>query len=274
MMDKHPPFRVIAVDLDGTLLSTELLVSEENRRAIQLAYRQGLQIVLVSARPPFGIQMILEDLELDGCLVAYNGAYVIDAHRGEVLVDQAIAKENTLKAIQIIREHELYVGYYAGFEWYVEKECAEMHWERRALKRFPHVVDLTQPSLPEPHKLIVIDLEDNQRLLRVYRTMQGDLPDLNIHFSGQHAFEVTHQMATKGRALAFLAQKMNVPPESFAAIGDNYNDLEMFSFAGVSIAMGNSPSEVQSAADRVVASNDEHGVSQAIRWLLAKGGEA
>lgn len=269
MMDNLIPFQLVAIDLDGTLLSSDHQVSDENLAAIQEARRMGLCVILVSARPPFGMQMVLDKIELDEWLVAYNGAYLIDTRNGVVCLDIPISKPDVLTAIQVIRENELYVGYYAGLEWYVEKDCDEMHWERRSLKRFPHIIDLTEEAVPEAHKLIVADLKNHERLLRGYEQLKIALPDLNIHYSGPHSFEVTHRKASKGGALEYLSKTMKTLPEFFVAIGDNYNDLEMFAIAGLSIAMGNAPEAVQAKADWVVPSNDENGVSVAIYRLLA-----
>ena len=259
---------MLAIDLDGTLLSSNHQVSEENIYAIQKAQDMGLSVVLVSARPPFGMNMVLDIIDFDGPLIAYNGAFVMDIQSGEVYIDQPISKSDTLLAIEVIRKNNLYVGYYAGMEWYVEKVCEEMHWERLSLKRYPHVTDVTSPTVPEAHKMIVIDLRDIERLSNGYENLIGILPDLNIHYSGPHSFEVTHQKASKGRALEYIAFKMNISCDQMVAIGDSYNDLEMFSFAGTSVAMGNAPQPVRAAADWIVASNDDHGVAQAIDCVL------
>jgi Cof subfamily protein (haloacid dehalogenase superfamily) len=126
--------------------------------------------------------------------------------------------------------------------------------------------------VPEAHKLIVADLRDDKRLLIGYEAMVEKLPELNIHYSGPHSFEVTHGEASKGGALQYIASKMDISGDAMVAIGDNFNDLEMFSFAGTSVAMGNAPEAVRDAADWVVASNDDHGVAQAIGRVL-KGRE-
>lgn len=267
-MDGPKAYRLLAIDLDGTLLSSNHQVSEENISAIQKAMEMGLSVVLVSARPPFGMRMVLDNIDLDGPIIAYNGAYVTDIRSGEVYIDQPISKADTLSAIEVIRKYNLYVGYYAGMEWYVEKVCEEMHWERLALKRYPHVTDVTDPSVAEAHKMIVIDLKDMERLSNAYEHLTEILPHLNIHYSGPHSFEVTHQKASKGHALEYLGQKMKISSDQMVAIGDNYNDLEMFSFTGTSVAMGNAPEAVRAAADWIVASNDHHGVAQAIDSIL------
>jgi Cof subfamily protein (haloacid dehalogenase superfamily) len=259
---------LIAIDLDGTLLSSSHELSEENIRAVGQARARGLDIVLASARPLFGMQIFLEKLGLDGPVITYNGAFVLDIKSGRVQIDRPIARLDTLSVIQIVRDLGLYVGYYSGIDWYVDKECDEMYWEFSAQKRPPIITDLTQDSVPPAHKLIVADLSNPERLSHGYDIISNALPDLNVHFSGRHSFEVTHYAASKGNALAHLAREIGIAPDRIVAIGDNFNDMDMFTLAGTSVAMGNAPAEVKAVADWIVASNDEHGVAQAIRRVL------
>lgn len=260
---------LIAVDLDGTLLNSALLVSDRTLQVVQRAYQAGINFVLVSARPPFGMVHVLDRLAIDLHLVAYNGAYVTSSNLDEVLLERPMATADAQNAIRIIREYGLYTGYYVAMQWYVEKECEEMHFERRALNYEPLVTDLAQLTDLNPHKLIVIDLNDSSRLEAGYQAFRSTLPHLSVHYSGQVSFEVNDRRATKASALAFLAKKMNIAPKAILAIGDNFNDMDMFKFAGTSVAMGNAPPEVQASADLVVASNDQDGVAQAINRLLS-----
>jgi hypothetical protein len=260
--------RLIAIDLDGTLLSSSYDLSEENTYAIKQALMEGLQIVLASGRPLFGMQPYLDKLGLDGSVIAYNGALVIDAQSKRVQIDRPIAKPDVHSLIQNIQELHLYVSYYTGMTWYVEKECDEMFWELSAQKQQPIITNLSRDSIPLPHKMLVADLNNTDSLSLGYEIISKALPNLNIRFSGPYSFEITHAAASKGAALTYIAKEMGVPAEATVAIGDNFNDIDMFSFAGTSVAMGNSPAGVKASADWVVASNDEHGVAEAIHRLL------
>jgi Cof subfamily protein (haloacid dehalogenase superfamily) len=269
MKNPHPDIRLIAADLDGTLLNSEGGLSQRNTDAVGTVQDLGIAFVLVSARPPFGMQWVVERLQLGGLMIAYNGALVIDTRLENVLIDRLMSAADTQAVIRIVREHALYTSYYSGMEWFVEQDCEEVAWEARAQKRWPKITDLAAPSTPRPHKLIVADLKDRNKLETGYREIKSRLPHLNVHYSGRWSFEVCDAKATKASALAFVADHMQIHHESIMAIGDNYNDLDMLDFAGLSVAVSNAPDEVRSAADWVAAANDEDGVAFAIERLLS-----
>ncbi len=266
--------RLIAIDLDGTLLNNAGQISAENRQAIQTALDRGLGIVLVSARPPFGMHAFVNTLGLEGFLIAYNGGLVMNASADHILRDCPMTQDDTRAAVDIIRRHDLYTGYYVGLEWYVEKQSEEMTWEGRALQRRAKIVDLRDSAPPQPHKLIVADLQDESRLARGYADMQRHLPHLNIHYSGQASFEVSDALASKAAALGFLAKHIAILPDEIMSIGNSDNDVDMLRFSGLAVAVENANHNVQSAADWVVKSNDAHGVAEAIYRCLSTTGQS
>jgi len=263
--------KLLAIDLDGTLMNSKKQISKANVEAIHRARQQGLHVVLVSARSPFGMSPSLQTLGLDEILIAYNGAYALDLPSQKVLIDQPLAREDAHALVHTFRRHDLYAGYYAADEWYVEKVCAEMDWEAQSLKRQPEVVeDLTARDLPVPHKIILIDLEESGRLHACLKDIREELSHINAHFSSPRSLEINHERATKARALEIIADMLELQAQEVAAIGDGENDVSMLGYAGMGVAMGNAPSHVQAAADLTVGSNDQDGVAQAIAHILQK----
>jgi Cof subfamily protein (haloacid dehalogenase superfamily) len=263
-----PNIRLIAVDLDGTLLNGQSDVSPENAQAIRLAVARDIQVVPVSARPPFGMGVVLDHLEGDGYLIAYNGAYVLESRSSRVLLDRPMSRHDTLASIDLLRRHGLYIGYYAGMHWYVEEKRPEMEWERSALQRLPVIGDLTRVPDPCPHKMIVINRDDPASLEPSFHEIRQLLPHLNIHYSSHFSYEISDGSATKASALAFIADRLGLPASGVMAIGDNFNDLDMLTYAGLAVAVQNAPAEVREAADWVVPANTENGVAVAINRLL------
>jgi len=263
---------LLAIDLDGTLLGSDKSISDANVNAVALARQAGVEVLIVSARPPFGMDEASRILGLDNILVAYNGAYVLDRVSGKMLLHHPMTSEEAKVSIQLIREHDLYVGYYCGMEWYVELECEEMRFEQRSLRRAPNVVtDLIAYAPPQPDKLIVIDLNRQDRLAAFHEATHELLPGLNIHYSSPVSIEIGSKDASKGLALSWIAEHLDIPRSEVMAIGDNFNDLSMFDVAGNAVAVGNAPEAVQAQAGIVVASNDMDGVAEAIyRWILSR----
>lgn len=261
--------KLIAIDLDGTLMDSKKKISRANIEAVRRACQQGLHVVLVSARPPFGMSPAAEKLGLEGVLIAYNGAYALDLSTRQVLIDLPMARADAHALVHIFRRHDLYAGYYAAEEWFVEKVCAEMEWEAKSLKREPEIVpDLTAERLPPPHKMILIDLQRSGRLHDCLNEIRENLPHINAHFSSEYGLEISDEHATKAGALAVITNRMGLEARQVAAIGDGENDMSMLQYAGIGVAMGNAPSQVQAEADLVVTSNDHDGVAQAIDTIL------
>jgi len=206
-MRMGPRVNLLAIDLDGTLLSSDNSVSDANVEAVALACQAGVEVLIVSARPPFGMDEASRRLGLDNIQIAYNGAYVVDRVSGKVLLHHPMTAEEAKVSIQLIREHDLYVGYYCGMDWYVELECEEMRFEQRSLQRAPNVVtDLLADAPPQPDKLIVIDLNRQDPLAAFYEAAHETMPGLNILYSSPGSIEIGSKDASKGLALAWIAE--------------------------------------------------------------------
>jgi Cof subfamily protein (haloacid dehalogenase superfamily) len=263
-MSKHE-IKLVAIDLDGTLYTNDKQIRDVTIRAISRARERGVEVLLVSARPPFGMQAAYEKLGLNGCGVAYNGAYVFDRMTGEVFVRYPMESEDAVKIVQLSRRYLIYIGYYVGNAFYVEKVCDEMRLEERSLGQSPIVVsDIINDAPKQPDKIIAIALKDTEDLRAYYQAARKVAPELNIHYSSSTSFEVGNASASKGLALDWVAERKGIAREHRMVIGDNFNDLTMFDVAEITVAVGNAPKEVRRRAMMVVASNDEDGVAEAI----------
>ena len=263
-MPKHE-IKLVAIDLDGTLYTNDNQIRDGTVRAVSQARERGVEVLLVSARPPFGMRAAYEKLALSGFGIAYNGAYVFEYATGEVFVRYPMAAQDAVNIVQLSRQYSVYIGYYVGNAFYVEKVCDEMRLEERSQGQSPIIVsDILNDAPKQPDKIIAIALEDRKNLKAYYEAAQKVAPDLNIHYSSSASFEVGNACASKGLALNWVAERKGVPREHRMVIGDNFNDLTMFDVAGISVAVGNAPDEVRRRAMMVVASNDEGGVAEAI----------
>jgi Cof subfamily protein (haloacid dehalogenase superfamily) len=260
---------LLAIDLDGTLLTPEKTVTPGTVHALRTAHERGHEVLLISARSPSSMGPYADQIGLDGYVIAYNGAFIVNRRTGRVLLDRPMSVDDTRRIVAIVREHDAYTGYYAGQQWYVEKVCEEMRLEERAQPTPPTIVDDLITQAPDrAHKCIVIDLADDQRLAATYEAICGALPHLNVHYSSNYSFEISDGSASKGAALEFYAGHRGIDPADIIAVGDGHNDMSMLRYAGVGVAMGNAPDEVKAAADRVVAANDADGLIELVEWLL------
>jgi Cof subfamily protein (haloacid dehalogenase superfamily) len=257
--------KLVAIDLDGTLYTNDKQIKDVTVRAISQARERDVEVLLVSARPPFGMRAAYEKLGLSGFGVAYNGAYVFDHTTGEVFLRHPMRSEDAVKIVQLSRRYSIYIGYYVGDAFYVEKVCDEMRLEERSQGQSPVIVsDIINDAPKQPDKIIAIELNDTESLKAYYQEARKVAPELNIHYSSPNSFEVGNTCASKGLALDWVAKRKGINQVHRMAIGDNFNDLTMFDVAGITVAVGNAPEEVKRRAMMVVASNDEDGVAEAI----------
>jgi Cof subfamily protein (haloacid dehalogenase superfamily) len=270
MTDTYNDIRLLAIDIDGTLLTSNRTLSQANHGAIRKASQCGIQVVLASGRPPFAIYPILEQLEMDGTIISYNGALVLEKGHEHVYLNRQMTTRDLHTAVRILREFDLYTSYYLEHEYYVEKVCPEMEWEAWVMGKQPHLVqDLLSQAPPQAHNLMVVSFNDSDRLHACYEEMRSALPHITIHNPGTFYFELNPVGSSKGVSLAHVCGLQQINPDQVAAIGNGVNDLEMLGFARVGVVVSNAPRSLLDIYDFQVRSNDEDGVAEAIERLLA-----
>ena len=272
------PIRLIAMDIDGTLLNSKAQVSEENTRAVAEAASRGIEIVLVTGRRFDFARPIADALPCDLHLIVNNGA-LIKSKSGEthqqLLLPSGTARE-VLRATPELRANASVV-----FDRPHERQVIMEHvnWDdplrggyfRRNRAFIAEVVPLAD-CLNGEDPIQVMYTGPCEPMRAAMRQLQS-LPMANEFTLALTEYlardfslvDVLRLGVTKGVALAEWARRRGVPREEVMAIGDNWNDREMLEFAGRPVVMGNSVPELKSLGWAVALSNDENGVAEAIR---------
>lgn len=275
MNPAEPRIRLLAVDLDGTLWNHSLNFDARDSEALHQAARRGVEVVPVSARPPFGIEYGLHGSDFYRYAIAYNGSLVYERATQQELLNLVIPPAQTEAAIDLIHKYRLYAGFYAGGDFYAEFDDENARLEARSQGRHPVIVpDLSKFASRGPNKLIVIELKDNQRLSSFYEEASRNLADLSLLYSTDYTIEICHSLVSKASGLRFVAERLGIQPAEIMAVGDSYNDLSMIELAGIGVAVANAPQEVRQAADWVTASCQEGGVAQAVAKFILEPGPA
>ena len=276
--------RLIATDLDGTLLDRELRISPRTVDAVKAAVGAGLEIVFVTARPPRNVAALAEQLGGGISALCTNGTILAEfpasPHRDEAEPDGAYAGETTLirgfeaaEAVAIVNQlrpavPEAGFAMETGSEVYFETSfrAGSVEDSRRILtdnltsiaSQMPSIVKVLSRS---PQRTADEMLEIALRTVAV---------DAEIsHSGGRGLVEIGPKGASKASALAWLCERRGIAPAEVAAFGDMPNDLEMLRWAGIGHAMANAHPDVIAAADRAVGHHTEDGVALAIESLLA-----
>ena len=261
---------LVAIDLDGTLLGTDKLVSKTSAEAIAATLAAGVHVVLASARPPRAVREIYHSLKLDSPQINYNGALIHDPATGDHIHHQPLDGSLAFRIATLARQIDPHVVVHAEVldQWLTDRvdETLEIETSRTFEPDFIGPLDefLNQPIT----KLMF--LAPPSRLAGVRKAIQEHFKeDVNVAVSDPHLIQVIDRRVDKGHAVEMIASRLGVNREDVMAIGDAPNDVGMIRWAGLGIAVTNAWPEAIEAADTVVESNDDHGVASALqRYVL------
>lgn len=266
-------FKLLAMDLDDTLLDETFHISERNRRAIRRAAASGVLVTLATGRMFRSAVPYARELQIDLPLITYHGALIRTADSKETLYNQPVPLALAKEVAEIAATQNFHVNAYINDELFVAQENEfSRYYQNLAKVKVTAVGDLAGFLDVEPTKLTIINREGRLDSIR------GELTErfsdrLAITISRPSFLEITDYRATKGRALKFLADRNSIPREEVAAIGDSYNDLDMILYAGYGVAVANARKEVRAAANVITAANTDDGVAEFIEKYLFNGKE-
>jgi Cof subfamily protein (haloacid dehalogenase superfamily) len=267
--------RLLVLDVDGTLLTTDYQITMATCGAVQHVASQGVQVILASARSPGALRLIMGELGITGLAISYTGALTCRLYPDSDIPTEVVAEQrmNLSSAHIVLRsalEQEISVGWYIGDDWYVPRLDAALRLEGELTGVMPTVVPDLAHFTESPHKLLC--LAGDPALLPRLSLLANTLPqDCTGQFSYVNYLEITHQGVDKASALLALGQQLGIATAEMVAIGDAENDITMLRLVGFGIAMGNASPEVQAAADWVTDTNNQDGVATAIARLQATG---
>ncbi|GAC1613779.1 MAG: Cof-type HAD-IIB family hydrolase [Ktedonobacteraceae bacterium] len=261
-------YRLLAIDLDGTLLSPEKLITPRTRQLLCQISEKGVAIVIATGQTAQVLSAVCADLPLTAPQIIENGAVVVDLRSGRILHEKLIPHEQILPTLEVLRSFGLYRAYHTHERVYVDFDTPRARrWYRPPVQPVIEVEDVVSLY---PQTCIKVAGIGAAEMLR------GQRRELEHIFAGklyvtQSSFDILeflHPNVSKGNALSVIAAELGIGPEEVMAIGDNHNDIGMMRFAGLGVAMGNAHDEIKEAADFVTLSNAEEGVALAIEKLI------
>jgi len=263
-------FKMLCLDIDGTLLNSQHQITEKTVNIIQQVVKEkNLLVILVSARMPKGIWFLQKELKVRQPIISYNGALVI-TNNLEQLSSLNISISDVKKVYKLAQELKLHMSLYKDDNWYVDKMDKWAKEESEITNIKPNILkfdDLISSWKSGANKLLCIGTPEKIKVLEEQAKVCS-LDKLTIYRSKPTYLEIIPKAASKTTAIKTLQEKFNIKREEVIAIGDNYNDIDMLTYAGLGVAMGNSPQEVKKAANEVTRSNDNDGVAEAIREYI------
>ncbi len=290
-------YKLMAIDLDGTLLNSLGEVSEETRLALKKAKEQGTEIVLASGRPISSTESLAIELGVDNFLISGNGAAVYDIKNQKILYDRFLSKEQVLNIAKMCEENSFFYNVYTEDEviasslnynvlFYHKENVKKIEERRTHINVVQNIAEYIEQSGKEKFlKITVCDESqfifnsimkrlkaiDGIDVLEVAymskKKIKSGTEDIDIQY---YYTEITNENVNKWTAIEFLLDKLNIAKEEVITIGDNVNDKEMIEEAGLGVVMGNSNPKMKEIADKIVADNNSEGVLEAINKYVLK----
>jgi Cof subfamily protein (haloacid dehalogenase superfamily) len=272
-MDTTERIRLIAFDLDGTVLNSQKEVSPRTREAISKAKAAGIYIVPATGRQFNDVHPLLKDLA-DPYVIANNGAQLFSVPGGSLVFSRSFERDTVLSLLREIRNFDALifgaydaVGFFdnggKGFESGVTGRMIQSRWKNN----YP-LKDLeTEIQSGGNFIKLVMLFENIAERERAYVTL-APRKDLYVTFFAEDNIELMSAGINKGEALKAAAAKLSIPMTEVMAIGDSDNDREMIREAGIGVAMGNALDTVKAEADRITGFCDEDGAAEAIESVI------
>lgn len=274
-----PQIKLIAADVDGTLIGSSKVPTERVKSAIRMALDLGCEVVPATGRSRYTMRHLMEELGLSGPVILFGGAVVLHWGSGEIWHRVLVPIELAKDVVVVMRGYGMgSVAMADGIEsdcviaerilpppdGYVERNIARLKW----------VDDLARSMPFEPATVAAIGAEKVALdCVMELKSKFGNELSIAVSYSvayGGWVVEVHHRDGSKGKALAIIAKRLAIPREQVMAIGDNLNDIDMLQYAGLRVAVENSPDEVKRIAHEVVPSADEDGVAYAIHKFVLR----
>lgn len=265
--------KLVATDLDDTLLRDDLTLSERVVEAIRQARGQGVYVTFATGRMPVSARPYAEQLGLDVPIITYNGAMIQEAISREILYRKVIPVALAREVVGFLLGEGAHLHMYRKDRVFVQKmnEWSRSYGQKtKVTVEEADLITILEDEKEGVEKIIVFGPPEE---LADWRQKLGQRLPGRLHLTSSKSYflEMGHPEVNKGNTLLTFAQGLGIKPEEVMAIGDSLNDLEMIRCAGLGVAMGNALQEVKDAADVVTASNEEDGVAKAIEeYVLLK----
>ncbi len=270
------PYKLVVIDIDGTLLIKADDISAENKAALAELKRRGIAVSLCSGRAIQAARSVISQLEIDGYHIFFDGALVTDLAGLDHVYIKTIEPDLIQRAVGFAREHSIIMDLFTATGYYAESESWVTDIRREYFKISPTLIDFSR--LPDGERVVKGTLvvrsaaekagaeefrREFSRELHLSLTKTPAYPDADF-------INVIAPGVSKRTALDALTRRMGITLEQVMAIGDGPNDVPILAAVGLGVAMGNAPADVKACARHVTGDVEHNGVAQAIKEFVLR----
>lgn len=266
-------YKLLALDLDDTLLNARLQIPERSRRAVEQAREAGVRVTLATGRMFRSAKPYAQQLGIQDYLITYQGALVRHSVTGETLFHRPVPLNRAREIIDLVKGYGYHINIYLNDLLFVAERTPEgERYAAHSSVPLGVVGDLDRflkERNEEPTKVLVVAGEEQlDELAAQARTIFADR--LHINKSKPHFLDFAHPDGHKGHALESIAGHYGLRRQEIIAVGDTYNDLEMIEYAGLGVAVGNARPEILKKADYICPTNEDCGVADVVEKFILK----
>jgi hypothetical protein len=263
-----PAIRLVLSDVDGTLVTSDKVLTESTVRAVQRLNDAGIRFAITSGRPPRGLAMLFEPLNLSTPISAFNGGLIVDRDL-KTLKKWEIKDEYVGPIIQVLADHNLSVWVYQDTDWFVlDRSGPHVDHESKVCEFGPSQLESFDGVRGNIVKIVGVS-DDPDVVGNGFAALSKEFNrEVSASSSQSYYVDVTHRDANKSHVVDYLAKEFSIDRQEIAVIGDMSNDLMMFDRAGVSFAVANATDNVKNAATHVTTSNDDEGFANAMTQFV------
>lgn len=267
--------RLICIDMDGTLLNDDHIISDENKKALKYAVDNGVKIAITTGRLFTSAKYYSDLIGVNAPIISSNGAFIKEKDRDEVIYKETLSFDETIEINKILSKYDI-TTYFNTFDTVISREeFPEDYTYFKINKSLPLdcrvklvVADDIEAYLEKEDgnilKAISLSIGRNHSHLLEAKEELKSLNKYEVVSSGDYNFEVMKKGTSKGKAVQKLAEMLDISKEEIMCIGDSENDLSMINFAGIGVAMGNGLQIVKDEADFITDTHNNSGVAKAI----------
>ena len=257
--------KLLIADVDGTLVTPSKALTPETCQAVSRLRAAGVDFTITSGRPPRGMKMLVEPLNLTAPVAAFNGGMYVKSDLKTVLLQRTIPPAIAQKVVDHMLELGLDVFVYQGPDWFIGRpDAPRVERERHNVQFDPIVIPDLHAVLDAAIKIVGVSL-DQALVARCEAELAETVgAEASAARSTPYYLDVTHPEANKGMVVRDAARLLHLPLDQIATIGDMSNDVPMLTVAGLGIAMGNANPDVQRLARHVTRSNENDGFAYAV----------
>ena len=270
-------YKLICIDMDGTLLNDKKTISERNIKAIRLAHDTGVRIAVCTGRIFTSADSFSNLLGVKSPVIASNGAYIREKDRDEVIYTSSIGVEKCRKLLSVFRQYDIYPHFYTNEMIFTENVAYSSRFYAETNKTLPKDKQIKVVLVKDWDEVFkkyeaeifkAIGVDSDIEKIRKAKISLRDMNEFEVVSSHFDNFEVTDKGVSKGNAVKILVDYYGINSKQVICIGDSENDLSMINYVGLGIAMGNADENVKEAAKYITDSNNCDGVAKAIEKFV------